>query len=52
MKNGIPSQNYYELLEWKDTHMDEFLMLYPGKRLTDLTVIELIALYNTVILES
>jgi hypothetical protein len=52
MKNGIPSEHFYKLLEWKDANMDEFLIRYNYRRLRDLTTEELKELYNEVILKN
>lgn len=46
MKNGIPSQHYYELLEWKDVNMREFIERYDNRRMCDLTTEELKELYE------
>lgn len=46
MKNGIPSQHYYELLEWKDENMREFIERYDNRRMCDLTTEELKELYE------
>ena len=45
MKNGIPSQHYYELLEWKDENMKEFIERYNNRRMCELTTDELKELY-------
>lgn len=44
MKNGIMSQIYYQLLQWKDNNLEKFQELYPNKALNDLTQKELLAL--------
>jgi len=42
MINGITSENYYFLLEWKDKNMDDFVSMYGGlTRLCELTTYEL-----------
>jgi hypothetical protein len=52
LKNGIPSEEYYELLDWKDKNLEEFQKLFPGKALNDLTQLELIMLYNRVLIDT
>ena len=52
MKNGIPSEQYYEMLDWKDKNMVEFNKLFPNKTLNDLSQLELIMLYNRVLIEN
>lgn len=47
MKNGIPTQHYYELLEWKDNNMSEFIALFNNRRMCDLTPKELKELYSS-----
>lgn len=46
MKYGIPSWQYYNLLEWKDTNMDEFIKRFDARRMCDLSVEELQTLYK------
>ena len=46
LKNGIPSQLYYKLLEWKDQNLERFKQLHPNKGLNDLSPNELIALHE------
>jgi len=44
MKNGIPSEQYYALLEWKDENMSEWIYFanHNGiERLCDCTVDQL-----------
>jgi hypothetical protein len=48
MKNGIPSEKYYFLLEWKDTNMHEFIDMYDERRMCDLTTYELNKLYEAI----
>ena len=48
MKNGIPSEKYYFLLEWKDENMQEFIDMYGGRRMCDLTTYELNKLYEAI----
>ena len=45
MKNGIPSQHYYLLLEWKDANMNEFIERFDNRRMCELSTEELKALY-------
>ena len=49
MKNGIPSEKYYFLLEWKDSNMEEFIEITGGRRICELTTFELYALYDVII---
>ena len=50
LKNGIPTENYYELLDWKDKNLQEYNNSeFGGRALNDLGVIELIKLYNYII---
>ena len=51
LKNGIPAEQYYELLDWKDKNLKEFQQLFPNKALNDLSQLELIMLYNRVLIE-
>jgi hypothetical protein len=52
MKNGIPSKDYYTLLEWKDENMSEWLYLsshvYGVERMCDMTTEQLIHLKNRI----
>lgn len=48
MKNGIPSEKYYFLLEWKDDNMEEFIAMYDERRMCDLTRYELNKLYEAI----
>lgn len=48
MKNGIPIEKYYFLLEWKDDNMEEFLNIYNKRRLCELSSTELIDLYDSI----
>jgi len=48
MKNGIPSDKYYFLLEWKDANMDEFIAMKGERRMHDLTTYELNKLYEAI----
>ena len=48
MKNGIPSQHYYLLLEWKDVNMNEFIERFDNRRMCDLSTEELKALYKEI----
>ena len=46
MKNGIPSQHYYFLLEWKDANIEEFTLRFSNRGLCELSTNELKALYK------
>ena len=48
LKNGIPSETYYWLLDWKDKNLSQFQQWYGKKSLNDLTVPELFDLYERV----
>lgn len=48
MKNGIPKELYYELLEWKDTHLLEFQEIHGKKSLDSLSPNSLHMLHRTV----
>ena len=48
MKNGIPSEKYYFLLEWKDSNMGEFIDMFNERRLCDLSTYELNKLYEAI----
>ena len=48
MKNGIKASIYYELLEWKDEHMSEFIEMHGQKRLNDFTPDELHKLHQAI----
>jgi len=48
MKNGIPSEKYYFLLEWKDANMQEFIDMYGERRMCDLTSYELNKLHQAI----
>ncbi len=48
MKNGIPSEKYYFLLEWKDANMQEFIDMYRERRMCDLTTYELNKLHQAI----
>lgn len=48
MKNGIPSEKYYFLLEWKDANMQEFIDMYGERRMCNLTTYELNKLYQAI----
>ena len=49
MKNGIKAEYYYQLLEWKDENMSEWLYIsspvYGVERLCDMTTKNLKDLY-------
>ena len=51
MKNGVKSEIYYFLLEWKDTNMDEFIDMYGEKRLCEFTPTELHKLHQAILAE-
>lgn len=49
MKNGIPSEDYYRLLEWKDENLTEwkYFSTHNGvERLCDCTKEQLLTLLN------
>ena len=46
MKNGIPSEKYYFLLEWKDANMQEFIDMYGERRMCDLTYLRIKSNYT------
>lgn len=48
MKNGIPADNYYKLLEWKDSNLKKFRRWYDNKSLNDLTTEQLKELWNRI----
>jgi len=48
MINGIPSEKYYFLLEWKDDNMQEFIDMYGERRMCNLTTYELNKLYEAI----
>ena len=48
MKNGIPDEKYYFLLDWKDTHMDEYIEIKGERGLHTLTPYELNKLYEAI----
>lgn len=48
MKNGIPSEKYYFLLEWKDANMEEFISIKGEVSLCDLSTYELNKLYEAI----
>lgn len=48
MKNGIPSEKYYFLLEWKDNNMEDFIAMYGERRMCDLTPYELNKLHEAI----
>jgi hypothetical protein len=50
MKNGIPSEAYYQLLEWKDANLPEFQSYFGEVSLDSLTYSQLQRLYQRVIL--
>ena len=49
MKNGIKSEIYYFLLEWKDTNMNDFIAMYGDKRLHEFTPYELHILHQVIL---
>ena len=51
MKNGIPSEKYYFLLEWKDANIEDFVDMYNNRRICELTAYELNKLYEAIKLE-
>lgn len=50
MKNGIPKEIYYELLEWKDNNLQEFIEIHGEKSLNDLSPNELHMLHRAILL--
>jgi hypothetical protein len=48
MKNGILTEKYYFLLEWKDANMQEFIDMYGERRMCDLTTYELNKLHEAI----
>jgi hypothetical protein len=52
LKNGIPSDAYYLLLEWKDENLEEFQYRFGEVSLDSLDYSQLQRLYQEVILKS
>jgi hypothetical protein len=50
MKNGIPDEAYYQLLEWKDTNLLEFQSYFGEVCLDSLSYSQLQRLYQKVIM--
>ena len=50
LKNGIPSEAYYQLLEWKDSNLEEFQFRFGEISLNDLSYSQLQRLYQEIIL--
>lgn len=50
LKNGIPSEAYYSLLEWKDKNLKDFQSRFGEVSLDSLTYSQLQRLYQEVIL--
>lgn len=50
LKNGIPSDAYYSLLEWKDKNLEEFQSKFGKVSLDSLDYSQLQRLYQEVIL--
>lgn len=48
MKNGVPKEIYYELLEWKDANLEEFQDIHGEKSLNSLSPNELHMLHRAV----
>lgn len=48
MKNGIPKEKYYFLLDWKDNNMDEYLSIKGACSLSSLTTYELNKLHEAI----
>ena len=44
----IPSRVKYYLLDWKDKNMDEYVRLFPEKKLRDLNITQLYHLFSYV----
>jgi hypothetical protein len=50
LKNGIPADAYYLLLEWKDQHLDLFQEKFGKVSLDSLDYAQLQRLYQEVVL--
>jgi len=50
MKNGIPDDAYYLLLEWKDENLKEFQSRFGEVSLNDLSYGQLQRLYQEIVL--
>jgi len=48
LKNGIHEQKYYALLEWKDSNLRAFSIVYGEKSLNDLSPMELEMLWESI----
>ena len=44
----IPPRVRYYLMDWKDNHMEEYLEMFPGKRMYDLSIDEIKKLFEHV----
>ena len=40
-KNGIPIEDYYAVLEWKDANLSIYLLIYPDRGVSLLSAKEL-----------
>lgn len=49
MKNGIPQEMYYQLLDWKDCHLNEWKIREGSMRMCDFNSTELLALYDELV---
>lgn len=50
MKNGIPADAYYKLLEWKDENLEEFQFRFGEVSLDSLSYSQLQRLYQEIII--
>jgi hypothetical protein len=48
MINGIPTERYYFLLEWKDANMKEFIDMYGERGMCNLTTYQLNKLHEAI----
>ncbi len=48
LKNGIDSDTYYKLLEWKDNNHIDWSKVHGGRSLSSLTVKELQMMYTMI----
>lgn len=49
MKNGVPAELYYSLLEWKDQNLQEFQEMHGPKSLNEFTPNELHMLHRAIL---
>lgn len=50
LKNGIPADAYYQLLEWKDDNLEEFQSRFGEVSLDSLDYNQLQRLYQEIVL--